>query len=539
MYQVLARKWRPKNFTEVIGQEHVVRALENSLMQKRLHHAYLFSGTRGVGKTTLARILAKCLNCYANDEVTHVPCGRCDACLEIDGGRFADLIEVDAASRTKVEDTRDLLDNAQYLPVAGRYKVYLIDEVHMLSGHSFNALLKTLEEPPEHVKFLLATTDPQKLPVTVLSRCLQFNLKKLPYNFIQQQLSKILQTENVPYEEQALGRLAIAADGSVRDALSLLDQAIAYGGGTVKTADVADMLGVIDKSYICRLLENLAVGAGNNIMEIIVELAALAKDFHSVLDELLQCLHQIAVIQITTDPGDLPWDNKENLVKLAKKFSPEDVQLYYQIALIGKRDLPLAPMPQLGFEMVMLRMLTFRPYPLMTNIDTKIVAPVNKSSTVIPNVVTPSQATTNNEIKDNRTSARLSNAAPICGESMQEILAKIKVSGPTMLLLQHCTLANIDESSVTLLLNPTQAALLNKNQEERIQKAFSELMGKPMRVNINLGTNNMLTPAAVAKTQQEKEKMENLQKIEKNPKVQAILNTFNASIIGDALKVEE
>lgn len=549
MYQVLARKWRPKNFTEVIGQEHVVRALENSLMQQRLHHAYLFSGTRGVGKTTLARILAKCLNCYATDMVTHTPCGQCDACLEIDSGRFADLIEVDAASRTKVEDTRDLLDNAQYLPVAGRYKVYLIDEVHMLSGHSFNALLKTLEEPPDHVKFLLATTDPQKLPVTVLSRCLQFSLKKLPYNFIQQQLGKILQAENVPYEEQALGRLAIAADGSVRDALSLLDQAIAYGGGAVKTADVTNMLGIIDKSYICRLLENLAAGAGNNIMEIIDELAALAKDFHGVLDELLQYLHQIAVIQITTDADDLPWDNKENLIKLAKVFSPEDVQLYYQIALIGKRDLPLAPTLQSGFEMVMLRMLTFRPHSVMVNTDTKTVMPINKASIAVPNVAPLYQATTNNVAKDNRTNVGLSNAmfveknnlntAPICNESMQEILAKIKASGPTMLLLQHCTLANIEESSVTLLLNPTQAALLNKNQEERIQKAFSELMGKPIRVNINLGTNNMLTPAVVAKTQQEKEKMENLQKIEKNPKVQAILNTFNASIVGDSLKVEE
>lgn len=536
MYQVLARKWRPKNFTEVIGQEHVVRALENSLVQQRLHHAYLFTGTRGIGKTTLARILAKCLNCYATDNPTTTPCGQCDACIEIDEGRFADLIEVDAASRTKVEDTRDLLDGAQYLPVSGRYKIYIIDEVHMLSGHSFNALLKTLEEPPAHVKFLLATTDPQKLPVTVLSRCLQFNLKKLPYNFIQQQLGKILQAENVTYEDQALFRLAIAADGSVRDALSLLDQAIAYGNGAVNTIDVANMLGVIDKSYICRILENLAANNSNDIMHIVAELASLAKDFADVLNELLQSLHNIAVIQSTPELiSTLPWENKDDLVKLAKLLTPEDIQLYYQIGLISKRDLSLAPTPQSGFEMVMLRMLTFR-------LQSSVVNEKNPKESKQQN---EKQHITEPKSKDNHSCAAPStqihnnNASNHSLITIEEVLAKIDVSGPTLLLLQHCNLTSIDGSSVELSLNPKQSPLLNKNQEERIQKAFSKLMGRPVKVTINLGTDGMITPATITKMQQEAKKMENLQKIEQNPKVQKILQAFNATVVSDGLKIEE
>jgi len=542
MYQVLARKWRPKNFAEVIGQEHVVRALSNSLQQQRLHHAYLFSGTRGVGKTTIARILAKCLNCLAYPTVTATPCGQCDACQEIDAGRFADLIEVDAASRTKVEDTRDLLDNAQYLPVVGRYKVYLIDEVHMLSGHSFNALLKTLEEPPEHVKFLLATTDPQKLPVTVLSRCLQFNLKKLPYNIIQQQLNKLLQAESIPFEELALSRLAVAADGSVRDALSLLDQAIAYGGGAVKLDDVCNMLGIIDKSYIWRLLENLATNNGNAIMTDIAELASLAKDFNKVLDELLQYLQQIAIIQTITDYAALPWENTADLQKLATLFSPEDVQLYYQIALIGKRDLPLAPTQQSGFEMVMLRMLTFRPQPLSPTDDSANLAPTT-SKTKEPTRI---QIQKVNDVRQDKprdqiqitTTEQKTQDTLKTDASMEEILAKIKVSGPTASLLQNCTLSLLEDSAVTLLLNPCHAALLNKNQEERLQKAFSELMGKSMRVNVNIGTNDMLTPAVVAKTQQDNEKAEGLQKLTQNNKLQKILSTFNATIVEESVKIE-
>src|SRR3972149_8010027 len=291
-YQVLARKWRPKNFAEVAGQEHILRALTNALTQKRLHHAYLFSGTRGVGKTTIARILAKCLNCET--DITPTPCGKCDTCTEIDAGRLIDLIEVDAASRTKVEDTRDLLDNVQYLPTKSRYKIYIIDEVHMLSGHSFNALLKTLEEPPEHVKFLLATTDPQKLPVTVLSRCLQFNLKTLSPELIQKQLQHILTQENISYEDQALHQLALSANGSVRDALSLLDQAIAFGLNKIIATDVKAMLGTSDIRKIFTLLEALTANNANMILEIINLLAESATDFMSIIDDLLEILHQIS-----------------------------------------------------------------------------------------------------------------------------------------------------------------------------------------------------------------------------------------------------
>ena len=358
-YQVLARKWRPKTFREMVGQEHVLKALINALDHDRLHHAYLFTGTRGVGKTTIARILAKCLNCESG--VSSEPCGVCGACLEIAEGRFIDLIEVDAASRTKVEDTRELLENVQYAPSRGRFKIYLIDEVHMLSTHSFNALLKTLEEPPPHVKFLLATTDPQKLPATILSRCLQFHLKNMTPERIVAHLSNVLTQEVIAFEEPALWQLGRAADGSMRDALSLTDQAVAFGSGKVLEADVRAMLGSIDQGIVYELLEALSATDGPQLMAVVARAAEQATDYAGVLEELLMLLHRVAVAQAVPEAVDNSSGDRERIVALAAQLAAEDTQLFYQMGLLGRRDLPLAPDPRVGLEMTLLRMLAFRP----------------------------------------------------------------------------------------------------------------------------------------------------------------------------------
>ncbi|MGK9064067.1 DNA polymerase III subunit gamma/tau [Stutzerimonas chloritidismutans] len=358
-YQVLARKWRPRSFREMVGQTHVLKALINALDSQRLHHAYLFTGTRGVGKTTIARIIAKCLNCETG--VSSTPCGQCSVCREIDEGRFVDLIEVDAASRTKVEDTRELLDNVQYSPTRGRFKVYLIDEVHMLSSHSFNALLKTLEEPPPHVKFLLATTDPQKLPVTILSRCLQFSLKNMPPERVVEHLTHVLGAEQVPFEEDALWLLGRAADGSMRDAMSLTDQAIAFGEGKVLAADVRSMLGTLDHGQVFGVLHALLEGDARALLEAIRQLAEQGPDWGGVLAEMLNVLHRVAIAQALPEAVDNGQGDRDRVLALAQALPAEDVQFYYQMGLIGRRDLPLAPDPRSGFEMVLLRMLAFRP----------------------------------------------------------------------------------------------------------------------------------------------------------------------------------
>ncbi len=358
-YQVLARKWRPRNFNEMVGQEHVLRALVNALDHDRLHHAYLFTGTRGVGKTTIARILAKCLNC--EEGVSSVPCGVCSACTSIAEGRFVDLIEVDAASRTKVEDTRELLENVQYAPTVGRFKVYLIDEVHMLSTHSFNALLKTLEEPPPHVKFLLATTDPQKLPVTILSRCLQFNLKNLSPERIVEHLQYVLGEEQVPSDEAGLWALARAADGSMRDALSLTDQAIAHGGGKLTEIEVGAMLGSIDLTAIADIARALVNRDGTEALAVVQRMAEHAPDYSAALGDLLSVWHRVAIAQTVPDALDNRHGDYQLILELSKALTREDVQLFYQITLLGRRDISLAPDQRVGFEMALLRMLAFQP----------------------------------------------------------------------------------------------------------------------------------------------------------------------------------
>ena len=358
-YQALARKWRPRRFADVIGQDHVVNALRNAILQDRVHHAFLFSGTRGVGKTTLARILAKAVNCEQAPQAE--PCGECSACEGVDEGRFIDLIEIDAASRTRVDDTREILDNVQYAPTQGQCKIYLIDEVHMLSGHSFNALLKTLEEPPSHVKFLLATTDPQKLPATILSRCLQFNLRLLTAQEISGQLEAIVRAEGLGFDQEGLDFLSRAADGSMRDGLSLLDQSIAFGDGSVTGVEVRDMLGMIESHHVDALLRALADKDGSGLIETVANMAERPIDYSGALDELLTVLQNVSLFQIL--PGAVAAKQADSdLVKdLASSLSKEDVQLYYQIGLLGKRDLPLAPSPASGFEMTLLRMFTFSP----------------------------------------------------------------------------------------------------------------------------------------------------------------------------------
>jgi DNA polymerase-3 subunit gamma/tau len=383
-YQVLARKWRPKTFREMAGQNHVLKALVNALDHDRLHHAYLFTGTRGVGKTTIARILAKCLNCEVG--VSSEPCGQCNACVAISEGRFVDLLEVDAASRTKVEDTREILDNVQYMPTHGRYKVYLIDEVHMLSSSSFNALLKTLEEPPAHVKFLLATTDPQKLPATILSRCLQFNLKNITPERIVDYLKTVLAHEMVQFDESSLWLLGRAADGSMRDALSLTDQAIAFGSGKLGEADVRQMLGTIDHNSVYRLIEALAVSDGAALLAIVADLAEMGADFAGVISELLVVMHRLAVAQTIPDGLDDSLGDRIKIIELASKITAEDIQFYYQIGLAGRRDMGLAPDPRAGLEMLLLRMLAFKPQGVIDGprqILPRPVAPAAEAATAV------------------------------------------------------------------------------------------------------------------------------------------------------------
>ncbi len=440
-YQVLARKWRPQNFTEMVGQEHVLRALINALDSERLHHAYLFTGTRGVGKTTIARILAKCLNCEVG--VTSKPCGQCSSCLEIASGTFLDLIEVDAASRTKVEDTRELLENVQYAPTRARFKVYLIDEVHMLTGHSFNALLKTLEEPPPHVKFLFATTDPQKLPATVLSRCLQFNLKRMPLEEISTHLSYLLEQESITFEPASLKLLSKAADGSMRDALSLLDQAIAYSGEAVTEQAVREMIGSVSHEPLVSLLETVSTGDGATLLKQVDELASISPDFDASCDALITVLHQVAVQQVVPDA----INDEDSIINLAQKLSKEDVQLYYQIALQGRGDLALSPDPKSGFEMILLRMLSFRPLKAGMQLDvskaeTTTDVDLNKKKTLknendaalnniaSHNVVTTPSAETGNAEQANSPSPKVENTLNSALEKQASKITASNYSSP-------------------------------------------------------------------------------------------------------------
>jgi DNA polymerase-3 subunit gamma/tau len=504
-HQVLARKYRPSTFEAMVGQEHVLRSLVNAFDKQRLHHAYLFTGTRGVGKTTIARIIAKCLNCEKG--ISSKPCGKCDACLAIDNGNFIDLIEVDAASRTKVEDTRDLLDNVQYLPARGRYKIYIIDEVHMLSGHSFNALLKTLEEPPAHVKFLLATTDPQKLPVTVLSRCLQFHLKNLSPENIADYLQFVLQQEKISYEKDALNNIARAADGSMRDALSILDQAISFSQGKITTTDVNTMLGIIDQNYIQKLLHALAEKNGKALLDITNQLAEHATDFGSVLEEFISTLHHVAIAQIVPETIDNPLIND-----LCKTFTKEDIQLYYQIALIGRRDLSLAVDSKNGFEMVLLRMLAFCP-----------------ATTTVKKTALDSRST-NKVGNDKIENSSIGN--------WSDFLPQLQLSNMAYALASNCILKSTEKNHIQLALNKKHAALLNDNLHQRLNDAINQKLNHPVKLSINLEDITSKTPAEQAQIQANKQHQMAVDTISHDPNVQQIVEQFGAVVEPSLVKTE-
>jgi len=515
-YLVLARKWRPRTFGELVGQEHVQQALVNALDSGRIHHAFLFTGTRGVGKTTIARILAKSLNCERG--VSSKPCGECGACREIDEGRFVDLIEVDAASRTKVDDTRELLDNVQYAPTRGRYKVYLIDEVHMLSSHSFNALLKTLEEPPPHVKFLLATTDPQKLPVTVLSRCLQFNLKRLPAPLIAGRLQHILQAEGVAAEPAAIGLLSRAADGSLRDALSLLDQILAFGAGRVTEADTRSMLGTVDRQQVVGVIERLAAQDARGLLDSIAAIDEFAPDYAQLLDEMAALLQKVALRQAVPDLPDDEVYATELLQRLAATMAAEDLQLYYQLAIMGRRDLPLAPDPRIGAEMTLLRMLAFRPQD-----------PAGRQ-----------QREAGGERARPATHAAKGPAAapPAISQPGEwpEMLAKLDLQGAARQLASHCRLVERSGDRFMFLLDARAGALRTRQLEERFAQALVRLTGAPVRLEFEVGAEAGETPAR-REEQARDERLEQARlALESDPNVQAMRDRFGAVIQPDSIK---
>src|SRR5712691_8654841 len=463
-YQVLARKWRPRTFESLVGQEHVVKALRNALDQKRLHHAYLFSGTRGVGKTTLARILAKCLNCEKG--ISSSPCGKCSACVEIDAGRFVDLIEVDAATNTKVDEMRQLLENSVYAPARGRFKVYVIDEVHMLSTSAFNAMLKTLEEPPEHVKFILATTDPQKIPVTVLSRCLQFNLKQMPTHAIAAHLETILAEEKLPGEGGALRLLAECARGSMRDALSLLDQAIAYSAGNVTEQAVRSMLGTIDDSFLYSILETLARGDSAGVLAIAEDMRSRSVGFDGALADLGALLHRVALAQAAPDAGDAEGGLRERLAALGRTLDPEEVQLYYQIAIHGRQDLPFAPDEFAGFTMALLRMLAFAPGTLEAG------KPQRRGSAGGLTATTPAG--------DRQAVAR----ASFDGD-WPKLANSLNLGGIAKQLAQASELGSFDGEALELCVSPAAKHLAEKSYQEKLRGALQERFGKPVRLTLN------------------------------------------------------
>lgn len=559
--QVLARKWRPKSFETLVGQDHVVRALTNALEQNRLHHAYLFTGTRGVGKTTLARILAKSLNCETG--ITSKPCGVCNTCTEIDKGRYVDLIEVDAASNTQVDAMRDLLDNAQYAPTAGRFKVYIIDEVHMLSKSAFNAMLKTLEEPPAHVKFILATTDPQKVPVTVLSRCLQFNLRQMAGMSIVGHLQNILGQEGIAFETTALHLIARAADGSMRDALSLTDQAIAYGSQTVNESEVRAMLGAIDQSYLYQLLEALLVGDGAALIAQAKLMDERSIAFEAALNDLAQLLHQVAIAQTVpeTVADDLP--EREILLSFAQRIPADTLQLYYQIALLGRRDIGLAPDEYAGFTMSLLRMLAFAPSDSATTSNAKPAQtasiekpPVTKQSAAKLSSALPSASAAlktetvaakpietdapSNEIADVAIAKPIGEDTPHAdsGSSFngnwRGLVDELKL-GLARELARHCELIAYDENAISLSVPESQKHLLSPNYQEKLGSAISQYFDKKIKLQFSIGgTGN--TPAKQISQEKAVAQANAEVAIEEDNFVQALIHDFGATIIPNSIK---
>jgi DNA polymerase-3 subunit gamma/tau len=560
-YQVLARKWRPRKFAELVGQEHVVRALTNALETGRMHHAYLFTGTRGVGKTTIARIFAKSLNCERGQSSD--PCGECSVCTAVDEGRFVDLLEIDAASNTGVDDVREVIENAQYAPSRGRFKVYLVDEVHMLSKNAFNALLKTLEEPPPHVKFLLATTDPQKLPVTVLSRCLKFNLKRLLPEQISGQMRHILAAENIAYEDSAIGELARAADGSLRDGLSLLDQAIAYGGGALHADDVRTMLGSVARGQVLGVLDALAAGDGERMLVECTQIASYSPDFGGVLDDLASVLHRLQLIQLI--PGYQPdegIDDDGALVALAARMTPEDVQLYYQIATSGRRDLALAPDARTGFEMALLRMLAFRPgdgsptprseRPVASSPASPPVSPRPVAAAPTRTAVAGEHPTSHAASSPPRseptasvaTSAAVPAApAPVARDAdglpnWEALIERAGLRGPFGLLAQNAVLRGREGQTLVLALQPAHMSLAVEPMVSQMEERIGNALGERIRLRFVGHSQGAVpeTPAARAAQARDAAQSAAELSIEGDPLVQSLKREFGARVVPQSIK---
>ena len=554
-YQVLARKWRPRNFAEVIGQAHVLKALINALDSGRLHHAYLFTGTRGVGKTTLARVLAKALNCEQG--VSSRPCGVCGTCLEIDQGRMVDLIEVDAASRTKVDETRELLDNVQYAPSHARYKVYLIDEVHMFSNHSFNALLKTLEEPPPHVKFLLATTDPKKLPVTILSRCLQFNLTRMPGSLLAQHLATVLTAEAIAFEESALGLIAQAAGGSVRDALSLLDQAIAHGAGRIDTHEVVLMLGTVDQERVVKILAMLADGDAHAVIAAARELGAYVPDYGQVLAEMASLLRRVAVVQVLGADADA-LESDARVADLASRMPADEVQLLYQIALTGRRDLAMSPDAEAAFEMTLLRMLAFRPVGLAVVAPAtapRSVPAVSRAATAPPTatsarsappslptpvVVPPSPPPARAESAASLSVAAAAlSAAPMPSAPTHppthfdwaQVVDELAVVGLARELARNSAVTQFDGRRLDLVIAPQYEKLVQRRYVETLQAALAEKFAGQIVINVKVGHDASLTTPSQQQVAMADERQRRAEaEIGGDPNVRALRDAFGATI---------
>jgi DNA polymerase-3 subunit gamma/tau len=555
-HQVLARKWRPRIFREMVGQEHVLRALINSLDHDRLHHAYLFTGTRGVGKTTVARILAKCLNCELG--VSSEPCGECSSCVEVAEGRCIDLIEVDAASRTKVEDTRELLENVQYAPTRARYKVYLIDEVHMLSTSSFNALLKTLEEPPPHVKFLLATTDPQKLPATVLSRCLQFNLKNMTAELIVGHLKFVMEQESVSFDEPALWLLGRAANGSMRDALSLTDQAIAFGSGKLGESDVRAMLGTVDLSFVYKLTNAVAAQDAAKALAVVEDMSEFAPDYGGSLQEMASLLHRVAIAQAVPEAIDNSWGDATLVAELAAGMTAEDAQLYYQMAVTGRRDLGLAPDLRSGFEMALLRMIAFRPAAVIDEhltpedlqaspAEVAVQAkkpeaarerepepepePERKPKSVA--VPEPEPISVPEPIPEPE--PRIARAVALEPARWAELLDQLPLNGILLSVASHCELRQVDGDKVYLVLDEDNASLYNDKHAERIAAAMSDYMQRAISVHIEVGSPRFETPAARAQRMLDERLAQAVKSIESDPRVQLLIDRFEGALDHDSI----
>ncbi len=545
-YQVLARKWRPKNFEQVVGQEAVKQALVNGLDNDRVHHAFLLTGTRGVGKTTLARILAKSLNCETG--VTSTPCGECGSCVDVDEGRFVDMIEIDAASKTGVDDIRELIENAQYSPSRGRFKVYIIDEVHMLSRNAFNGLLKTLEEPPPHVKFVLATTDADKIPVTILSRCLRFNLRRLLPEQIGGYLEQLLSSEGIEAEASAIERIARAADGSMRDGLSLLDQAIAYGGGKLQDAEVAQMLGSVDHAHLAALIDAVVAEDGDRLLEIVGELSAQARDLEAVLMGMAEVLHRICLLHCAPAYRDPERSDWESISQLAERVSAEDAQLFYQIAVQGARDIGLAPDPRTGLEMALLRMLAFRPasaasgpVPVPGKAEKPVrQVPAGRSTPSSQSAEPPSKGQVEPaSAAPTSTSRAKPTKAPTLsmeGDDWHGLLERLDLTGPVRELARNIELESRAGEQWRFVIPETVSHYGSKNLVQKLETALSSQLGQTVNLVLSTSAQQVRTPAAVTEDARGKAVSEAERAIEQDPTVRSLKETMGAIVVEDSVQ---